>query len=403
MLFATLLCGVVLAARSALAADDATSDYTLELQTVTSGYDGKKCWVHARAGAIPPGAPGNAGATPLVVMTMQSLRVERSDVFSGLWDLRSADLGRTWSKPVEQPGLRRVSPRAGVDVVACDFWPTWHAASGKLLGTGGTFAYSTANDEDHLDEEPGFTSYSVYDPAKQTWADWRRMKMPDDPKFGFSRAGCSQRVDLSNGEILLPVYFRTLKGKKYTATIARCRFDGETLTYIEHGDELTVPIKRGFAEPSLAKVGDRFYLTLRNDERGYVTSGTDGLHFDPPRPWKFDDGADLGSYNTQAHWAQHGEKLYLVYTRKGAKNDHVFRHRAPLFMAEVDREQLVVRRATEQVLIPERGAGLGNFGVTQVSPDETWVIATEWMQPKTAVDHGSDNSVYVAKVKWAKK
>jgi len=68
-----------------------------------------------------------------------------------------------------------------------------------------------------------------------------------------------------------------------------------------------------------------------------VTSGTDGLHFDPPKPWKFDDGADLGSYNTQAHWAQHGDKLYLVYTRKGAKNDHVFRHRAPLFMAEVDR------------------------------------------------------------------
>jgi len=66
--------------------------------------------------------------------------------------------------------------------------------------------------------------------------------------------------------------------------------------------------------------------------------------------------------NTQAHWLDHGEKLYLSYTRRGADNDHIMRNRAPLFIAEVDREHLHVLRATERVLIPEQGATMGNSG-----------------------------------------
>ena len=103
----------------------------------------------------------------------------------------------------------------------------------------------------------------------------------------------------------------------------------------------------------------------------------------------------------------HSDGLFLVYTRKGANNDHVFRHRAPLFIAQVDPERLVVRRSTERVLVPQRGARLGNFGVTVVSPEETWVTVTEWMQtwgPKyiLPVDnkYGADNSIYVAKIRW---
>ena len=54
----------------------------------------------------------------------------------------------------------------------------------------------------------------------------------------------------------------------------------------------------------------------------------------------------------------------MVYTRRGANNDHVFRHRAPLFIAQVDPEKLVVLRVTERVVLPERGVPLGNFGVS---------------------------------------
>jgi hypothetical protein len=80
----------------------------------------------------------------------------------------------------------------------------------------------------------------------------------------------------------------------------------------------------------------RYYLTLRNDVRGYVSVSDDGLHFAEPKPWTFDDGAELGSYNTQQHWLAHRDGLFLVYTRRGANNDHIVRHRAPLFMARVD-------------------------------------------------------------------
>jgi hypothetical protein len=106
----------------------------------------------------------------------------------------------------------------------------------------------------------------------------------------------------------------------------------------------------------------------------------------------------------------HDEALFLVYTRRGANNDHVFRHRAPLFIGEVDPIRLRVNRATERVAVPERGARLGNFGITEVSERETWIVTCEWMQTwKQAsriieVDnaYGADNSTYAARVVWAK-
>src|SRR4029077_3041355 len=130
----------------------------------------------------------------------------------------------------------------------------------------------------------------------------------------------------------------------------------------------------------LAVFKDRYYLTLREEEAAYVAVGKDGLHFGKLTESTWDDGTDLGSYKAQAHWVTHSDSLYLVYTRKGANNDHIFRHRAPLFIAEVDTEKLHVKRATERILIPEKGARFGNFGICNVNERETWVVETEWMQ-----------------------
>jgi hypothetical protein len=334
-------------------------------------------------------------------MTLQKLQVDRSDVYYGLNDFRTDDLGKTWIGPTEHVALNRRSPRDDVEVVPCDFWPTWHAKSGKLLGTGATFWYS-ASANDHLKNGPSETPYSVYDPLRKAWSAWRTLEMPAERKFEFARAGCTQRVDLPNGDILLPIYFRRAdqEHERHSATVCRCRFDGQTLRYVEHGTELSVEVDRGLAEPSLTKFGDRFFLTLRNDQRAYVTTSGDGLHFDSIRPWTFDDGGELGSYNTQQHWATHGDGLDLIYTRRGAGNDHVFRHRAPLFMARVDPQKLVVIRASERILLSEHSAAVGNFGVTDVSPHETWVIATECMMPGDPAKYGSDNSVFVVRLHW---
>jgi hypothetical protein len=191
-------------------------------------------------------------------------------------------------------------------------------------------------------------------------------------------AGNNQRVDLPDGDILLPVrYQRGTEPRNYTSVVVRCGFDGETLTYKEHGSELNIPQDRGLYEPSLTEFGGRYFLTLRADHSAFVTSGEDGIHFDPIREWVFDDGEPLGSYNTQQHWVIVGGGLFLIYTRKGADNDHVFRHRAPLFIGQVDPRTLRVIRATERVLLPENHATLGNSGVCRISDDESWVTCGE--------------------------
>ena len=110
----------------------------------------------------------------------------------------------------------------------------------------------------------------------------------------------------------------------------------------------------------------------------------------------------MGNYNTQQRWVVHSDGLFLVYTRRGANNDHVFRHRAPLFIGQVDPERLCVIRSSERILAPERGARLGNFGVTPVNRQQTWVTVAECMSPPGVEKYGSDGSVYVARLNWQK-
>jgi hypothetical protein len=361
-------------------------------------FDGQRCWCHPRAGIV-PGA-GKQGM-PRVVMTMNTMHLEGSDVFKGMYDLHTDDLGKTWTQPREVDTL---APRHETldgerrPVAVSDFWPGWHAATKTLLGTGHTVVYTP--DWKVRRPRPRHTSFSVYNADNDQWSAWHKLAMPDEKKFYDSGAGCTQRCDLADGTILLPIYFHP-PGKNSHVAVARCTFDGQTLRYQEHGNEMGIDDKtRGLHEPSLARVGDEYFLTIRNDKLGFVTRSRDGLHFEPIRPWKFDDGSDLGNYNTQQHWAAHGESLFLVYTRRGAENDHVFRHRAPLFMARVDTQRLRVIRETERVLVPERGARLGNFGVTKISEEENWVTVAEWMQPRGVERYGSDGSVFVARIHW---
>lgn len=391
--------------------------FSVERVVAQQGFNGEDCWVHARAGVIPAGAPGNEGQQPLVIMTMQKLQLSGSDLFSGLSELRSADLGRSWTEPVALPAFARskydaqpgMLPRgmhvstdllqSGDETTVCDFTPQWHSASQRLLGIGHTVWY---RNNKVLSVRPRGIAYAVFDPKQNSWSRWDTVELPDNEEFLNCGAGSGQRVDLPGGDVLIPCSFKQPGASQFSVMVCRCRFDGHTLEYVEHGQSMTVPIDRGLYEPSLVRFQGRYYLTMRNDQQGYVCVSEDGLNFAPARPWSFDDGSPLGNYNTQQHWVANDEGLYLVYTRRGADNDHVFRHRAPLFMARVDLESLRVVRRTERVLIPERGARLGNFGTVDVSPTETWVTAAEWMQPIGVEKYGSDNSVFIAKLNWEK-
>jgi hypothetical protein len=86
--------------------------------------------------------PHPGGGAPSVVLTLQQLWLKGSDVFGPLNEMRTDDLGRTWNGPIEHKDtLGQRSEPNEVTVGACDFWPKWHAPSGKLLGIGHTVRY----------------------------------------------------------------------------------------------------------------------------------------------------------------------------------------------------------------------------------------------------------------------
>lgn len=392
--------------------------FTVSAEAACQELSPEFCWFHPRPAAI-PGA-GMEGRPAVIVTLMKHLVA--NDHYSGLFFLRTDDLGRTWTGPVEIPELAWRTLPDGVTAAVIDTTPGWHAPSSRLLVIGAKILYTKQGDFDSLASRPGSyeISYATYDPATGAWSGWRELEVPEtDGKFYKIGCGCSQWLVKPDGTLLVPVQFLPKPkdgdtrsahgGSEWLNTVLHCRFDGAQMTYLRHGTELTISEGRGFAEPSLAFFKDRYFLTIRNDARAYVATSDDGLAFGEPKPWTFDDGTDLGSYSTQAHWLTHADGLFLVYTRRGANNDHVFRHRAPMFVAQVDPHSLHVIRDTEQILLPDRGVTLGNFGAAAITADEAWVTDAEFISRLHHPDagtkphpKGADGTVWVGRVTWSK-
>jgi len=346
-------------------------------------------------GALVPGNP------PRVLVTTQQIEKIGSHGYRDVFFVETSDGGKTWSKLERIESLERRGKPEGHDLVIGDVCPQWHAATGVVLATGKTFGFDGGTKENRGHER---VSYAIFSPQTNEWSGLRLLQLPDVDHEGRKilepNSGCHQRFDLPSGEILLPIRYRkNPDSRAYTTIVARCTFDGQTLTYREHGSELTIPRERGLYEPSVIGFRSRYFLTMRADHSAFVSSSRDGLNYEPIKEWTFDDGQVLGSYNTQQHWIAHGESLYLAYTRRGAGNDHVFRHRAPLFIARVDPDRLCVIRDTEQILMPETGLDLGGgFGIVDVSQHETWVISSEMAFPAARRDE--PNCVRLARVIW---
>ena len=140
-------------------------------------------------------------------------------------------------------------------------------------------------------------------------------------------------------------------------------------------------------------------MTIRTDEKAMFATSVDGLTYTTPIDFVWDNGEQIGSENTHQRWIRHDSSLYLVYTRKGANNDHVFRHRAPLFLAEFDTNSNCLIKDTEIILVPELGAGLaGMIAVWEISKNESYVAVAEVMQYENCEKYGSDNSIWLVKV-----
>ncbi len=385
-------------ARLAGSAEPSDLDFTVQLDVVRRELSADFCWFHPRAAAV-PGA--GVDGQPAVVMTIQK-HLKISDYYSGMYVMTSRDLGKSWTGPDERPELAWVGEPGGVIIAVADVTPGWHAPTRRLVASGVQVRYGGRGEQLADVRRSSQTAYAVHDPETGSWSRWKILEMPPDEKFDFARCGCSQWLVEPDGTLLVPIYFARSASEPASSTVVRCAFDGSELRYVEHGDEIELDVVRGLCEPSIVSFGGRYYLTLRNDLRGYVTAGDDGLHYGPIRPWTFDDGSELGSYNTQQHWLAHGDGLFLTYTRRGANNDHVFRHRAPLFIARVAPERLCVLRATERVLIPERGATMGNFGACPIDENESWVTVGEFMIGDQPHARGANGSVFAARVLWSR-
>ncbi|WP_442484430.1 sialidase family protein [Aeoliella sp. SH292] len=355
-------------------------------------------WFQARATAI-PNQRSDSGRQPSILLTMQPHGFEGTHNYKGIVSSLTNDFGRNWQFPTAHKELDiRTRPREengrSIYEVPVDATPMYHPQTGKVILTGATFQVDTKTNKD----VPGGTSdvfYAAYDPKTHAWSQWTTLEFPASFPWPYKRTGCCQALVEPNGDVLLPIYFGEHNNSIHYATIARCKFDGEKLSYVEHGSEHKLDFGRGMSEPSLAKFEGQYFMTMRNDQGAYVSTSSDGLRFSEAEPWRFDDGEELGSYNTQQHFLTHSDGLFLVYTRRGLDNDDVMRHRAPLVMAQIDPQTRRVLRDTERIVVPKEGSeALGNFGVCNITPNISWIVVAK------RVTTPGEKNVLVAQIEW---
>jgi hypothetical protein len=384
-----------LAGGAAMAAAAAPADLVQSLETATlfRSEGGGKTWFHPRACAIP-------GDPPRLLMTLQE--ITGSDYYWPVHWTESRDGGRTWSEPRPMPGMGRRTHPDGIEEGVCDTVPEYHPRSGAVLALAHNVYY-----RDNKLTRPSEQRWPVY--AVRTrdgeWLPPRKLEWSDPGATAMYTSGCSQRVTLPDGDLLVPLSYGPLGRTDRAVCSVRCRFDGRELRILERGPELRLPAGRGLLEPSLTAIDGLNLMTIRaEDGRGYVTRSTDGLRWAPIRPWQWESGEALDMSTTQQHWLAARNGLYLVYTRKAETNTKVMRWRTPLWMARVDVPSLRLVRATERIVFPQRGEGgakgldawlSGNFHTAAIGPGES-IVTDGQVNPA----RGYATDVLLARVLW---
>jgi hypothetical protein len=292
----------------------------------------------------------------------------------------------------------------GIEEGVCDVVPDHHASTGAVLAAGHNVFYK--NNKLAPPSLPRHPVYAVRDKAGK-WSQPRKLDWDDPRGAQIYTCGCGQRVIREDGDVLIPIAFAGKPNGPRSVATARCAFDGTTLSIREVGKELRNARGRGLLEPSMTALAGRCYLTIRaEDGRGYVATSDDGITWSEPAPWSWDDnGAALSMSTTQQHWLTHADGLFLVYTRKADDNAQVFRWRAPIFVAEVNRKTLKLIRASERIVFPiigdgvndpKRVARMGNFHTVNASPNESWVTTGE-----ETPEIGWRGDLLLARVAWS--
>jgi lysophospholipase L1-like esterase len=374
---------------------------SISKETLWSNRDGKsKTWFHPRV-CMMPGKDGK----PVALMNLQE--IGGSDYFGPVHWSTSSDLGHTWSEPEAIAALGRDAvPGRGDDLKAgvCDVTPQYHPQTGTVIALGHVVFYKGK----YFARKEQLARYPVYVTRSKdgTWSQ-RKILEWDDPRGAHIYTNnCGQRVILPNGNVQMSFTFGPEATNRMVAGV-HTTFDGQRLKIKEVGAALHNPKGRGLLEPSVTQFDKTFWMTMRaEDDRGYVSVSNDGLTWEEKKAWAWEDGTPLDMSTTQQHWLTHSDGLFLVYTRKDASNENVIRWRSPLWVAQVDMQKRCLIKSTERTVLPLVGDGvndadhvalMGNFNVTNVSEDESWITVGEWM-PRA----GYKGDVLLARIRWSR-
>lgn len=293
---------------------------------------------------------------------------------------------KQWKKSQYPKALHSRKNDSGYRFVPSFNWK-FHQQSKKSIGFGHLLRHKGKHLSKHLTHLA--ITYSIYNPASGAFAPWKSFRIKIDGK----KRPCvayGQRVDLPNGDILLP--FSTIKELKGWNSIrwcgsARCRFDGGKINVVDVSNLVTNSVPRGFVEPSMAEYNGVYYMTLRaQDGHAYYTTSKDGLTWEDPMPWSWDNGDTIPMDQTMTKFISRPDGLFLVYTRITENNKEVFRHRAPLFIAKIDIDNKCLVKETESTVLANNGFPLGNFNIHAISPKEIWITSQEWDRTGKNVD-----------------
>lgn len=327
-----------------------------------------------------------------------------------MWSL-SKDAGDFWCEPQAIEALENCDLPNGLTEGIVDVRPVFHPQSEAVIAIGcntyyGKNGYWQYDDALKHKVLPQFPVYAIHR-ADGSWSERKELKA-DFFKDCFNwRVACAQMLILPNGDVLIPIYFsKKTETDLFSVCSIKCSFDGENLTTKAVSNVLSSDVNRGLIEPSLAVFKDKYYMTIRaEDKHGYFSVSNDGLSWGEIIPWYWDDGEALIMSTTQQHWICNGENLFLVYTRKTGYNDDAMRWRAPLFIARFDEKNACLIRNSEQEVLPlcrtnGKPNQMGNFHAADISTKKSIVSVGSL----TITDEEKKNyfsNTQIAEIQWS--